>query len=83
MRMHDKDAPADNVGKAEHYAAKLREVLGVCPVSETPCHDIPCPVALDCSDRAKVDKRRLCPITQAECATFDQCDAVGQCGHTR
>lgn len=44
MRMHDKDAPADNVGKAEHYAAKLREVLGevttpvpTCPVTRQPC----------------------------------------------
>lgn len=49
MRLHDKDAPADNVGKAEHYAAKLREVLNrhsvaplpesrhQCPVLSTPC----------------------------------------------
>lgn len=27
MRLNDKDAPEDNAGKAEHYAAKLREVL--------------------------------------------------------
>lgn len=27
MRMNDKDAPADNIGKAEHYAQKLAEVL--------------------------------------------------------
>lgn len=27
MRMHDKDAPADNAGKAAHYARKLKEVL--------------------------------------------------------
>lgn len=27
MRLNDKDTPEDNAGKAEHYAAKLREVL--------------------------------------------------------
>lgn len=27
MRMHDKDAPIDNIEKAAHYARKLAEVL--------------------------------------------------------
>lgn len=27
MRMHDKDAPKDNIEKAAHYARKLSEVL--------------------------------------------------------
>jgi len=27
MRLHDKDAPADNAGKAAHYSRKLAEVL--------------------------------------------------------
>jgi hypothetical protein len=27
MRMHDKDAPTDNIEKAAHYARKLSEVL--------------------------------------------------------
>lgn len=59
MRMHDKDAPEDNVGKANHYARKLAEVLGetatdTCPITSQPCHETPCPTAIDCSDRVPV-----------------------------
>lgn len=55
MRLHDKDAPADNVGKAKHYAAKLAEVLAepapICPGSKTPCHSNPCPAQDTCAER--------------------------------
>ena len=47
----------DNWHDIQGYARLIEErcvVEQVCPVSEMPCHETPCPVALDCSDRATV-----------------------------
>lgn len=86
MRMHDKDAPADNVGKAEHYAAKLREVLGEtsdqmdgpfrhCKATGQICDRTPtCPVDHCTRPTGIPIGPGLCPLTNKPCDREVDCD---------
>lgn len=48
----------DNYHDIQGYARLIEErcaTPSTCPVTSLPCHETPCPVAIDCSDRVPVD----------------------------
>lgn len=75
MRLNDKDAPADNVGKAAHYCEKLAEVLR--EADSQP--ELPYYTAIDEADTVHPDSLAQCLVRSGEPYTDDtECD---WCGH--